>query len=50
MREVVDAPVQAMLGAGPIWAILFIAMAVGGIVVQIMSTRMYVPETYENRI
>lgn len=50
MVDVSDAPVRAMLNAGPLWAILFIAMAIGGIIVQILSTRTYYPETYESRI
>ncbi|MFN2203491.1 MAG: hypothetical protein ACK2UO_20005 [Caldilineaceae bacterium] len=48
--ELTDAPIKAMLNAGPIWAILFLVMAIGGIVVQIASTRTYYLETYENRI
>ncbi len=50
MVDLTDAPVRAMLGAGPLWAILFLAMGIAGIVVQIISTRSYIPETYENRI
>ena len=50
MVDLTDAPVKAMLNAGPLWAILFIAMAIGGIVIQIMSTKTYIPETYENKI
>lgn len=50
VRAVTDNPIQAMLGAGFIWALLFIVMAIGGILVQIMSTQTYIPETYESRI
>lgn len=50
MVDLTDSPVRSMLGAGPLWAILFLAMALAGIVVQILSTRTYVPETYESRI
>ena len=50
MVDLTDAPVKAILNAGPLWAILFIAMAIGGIIVQFMSTRVYVIESYENRI
>ena len=50
MVDLTDAPVRAMLNSGPLWAILFVVMAIGGIVVQILSTRTYYPEAYENRI
>jgi len=50
MVDLTDQPVRAMLSAGPLWAILFLTLAVAGIVIQIMSTRAYFPETYENRI
>jgi hypothetical protein len=48
--DLTDAPVRAMLNSGPIWAILFLVMAIGGIVVQILSTRTYYVEAYDNRI
>ena len=50
MVDLTDQPVRAMLNAGPLWAILFLGLAAAGIVVQLMSTRAYYPETYENRI
>ena len=48
MVDVGGAPIKAMLSAGPLWAILFLAMAIGGIVVQVISTRTYVLEEYES--
>lgn len=50
MVDLTDEPVRAMLNAGPLWAILFLGLAAAGIVIQLMSTRAYIPETYENRI
>ncbi len=48
IRTVVDAPVKAMLNAGPLWAILFLAMAIGGIIVQYLSTKAYYPDEYKS--
>ncbi len=46
--DVGGAPLKAMMGAGPLWVILFLAMAIGGIVIQIISTRTYVMEEYQS--
>jgi hypothetical protein len=48
--DLTDAPIKAMLNSGPLWAILFLALAICGIVVQVASTRTYYMETYDNRI
>jgi hypothetical protein len=43
-------PIRNALSDSPLWAIFFLVMAVVGIVVQIMTTRAYEIEPYENRI
>jgi len=39
-----------MLNDKPIWTIIFLVLAVAGIVVQIMTTRAWKAVPYENRI
>jgi len=43
-------PIRNALSDSPLWAIFFLVMAVAGIAVQIMTTRAYEIEPYENRI
>jgi len=43
-------PIQRMLSDSPLWTILFLVLAVAGIVVQIRATRAWELEPYENRI
>jgi len=43
-------PIRMALQDRPIWTIVFLVVAVAGIVLQIMSTRTWEPEPYENRI
>ena len=43
-------PIRNALSDSPLWAIFFLVMAVAGIAVQIMTTRTYEIEPYENRI
>jgi MFS family permease len=43
-------PVRNALEESWLWALFFVILAVVGIVVQIMTTRVYEIEPYENRI
>ncbi len=43
-------PISAMFTGSPIWAVLFIAMAIAGIVVQWQASRAWMAEPYPNRI
>lgn len=43
-------PIRNALSDSPLWAIFFLVMAVAGIALQIMTTRTYEIEPYENRI
>jgi hypothetical protein len=43
-------PIRFALQDSPLWTILFFVVAIGGIVVQIMTTRAYEIEAYESRI
>ena len=43
-------PIRHALSDSPLWTILFLVLAIGSIVVQIMTTRPYEIEPYENRI
>lgn len=43
-------PIRSMLSGSPIWTILFIVLAIAGIVVQLRVNRSWEIEAYENRI
>jgi hypothetical protein len=43
-------PIRLALQDSPLWTIFFLVLAVAGIVVQIMTTRAWEMEPYENRI
>jgi hypothetical protein len=43
-------PIRTALEDRPLWTIIFLILAAAGIVWQIMTTRTYVIEPYENRI
>jgi hypothetical protein len=45
-----EKPIWNALSDSPLWAIFFLVMAVAGIAVQIVTTRTYEIEPYENRI
>lgn len=46
----VENPVRLALQDSPLWAILFVLVAAAGITAQLVTTRTYVPETYESRL
>lgn len=50
LAKLFENPVRTVLESSPIWAILFLILAIGGIVVQIMHNRAWDIEPYENRI
>jgi hypothetical protein len=50
VARMLDNPVQTMLADSFWWTLLFLALAVAGIAVQVMTTRMVTLEPYENRI
>jgi hypothetical protein len=50
MAEAVENPVQTLLDGSIFWTVIFLAMAVAGIVMQWKSSMSWAPEPYENRI
>jgi hypothetical protein len=50
LARLVENPIRRMLEGSPLLIILFIVMAVAGIVVQLRANRDYEIEAYENRI
>jgi hypothetical protein len=50
LSKLLDNPVQAIFSAGWVWALLFIVLAIAGIVVQLRVNRSWDVEAYENRI
>jgi hypothetical protein len=48
--RLVDNPIRSVLSGNPIWTILFILLAVAGVVVQLRANRDWEIEAYENRI
>jgi hypothetical protein len=50
LARFVENPVRLALQDSPLWAILFVILAIGGIVVQMASSRSYQLEPYANRI
>jgi len=50
LAKFIENPIRTMLNDKPIWTIIFLVLAVAGIVVQIMTTRAWKAVPYENRI
>jgi hypothetical protein len=50
LAQFFDNPIRFALQDSPLWTILFLLLAGAGIVIQIMTTRAYEVEAYENRI
>ena len=50
MTEVSEDPVRTMLSGSPFWSIIFLALAIFGIVIQWRTNRAYDIVAYENRI
>lgn len=45
-----DNPLGTLFGSSPVWGVLFVVMAIAGIVVQLQANRTWVAEPYPNRI
>jgi hypothetical protein len=43
-------PIRYALQGSPLWTIFFLVLAVAGVIVQVMATRRFEIEAYENRI
>lgn len=50
LAEAAENPIQTMLDGSWFWTLIFLALAVAGIVVQWRSSMAWEPEAYENRI
>lgn len=50
MAQAATNPIRTMLQGHPVWALIFLALAAMGMIIQVLTNRIYILTPYENRL